>query len=61
MKVKIQIEEKERVINFEEEYPNKYFINIFELGLIFRKAALAAGYSPESVNQIIDEDVVNAI
>lgn len=61
MKVKIQIEEKERVINFEEEYPNKYFINIFELGLIFRKAALAAGYSLESVNQIIDEDIVNAI
>lgn len=61
MKVKIQIEEKERVINFEEEYPNKYFINIFELGLIFRKVALAAGYSLESVNQIIDEDIVNAI
>lgn len=61
MKVKIQIEEEKRVINFEEEYPDKYFINIFELGLIFRKAALAAGYSPESVNQIIDEDIVNAI
>ena len=61
MKVKIQIEEAEWVINFEEEYPDKDFINIYELGLIFRKAALAAGYFPESVNQIIDEDIVNAI
>ena len=61
MKVTIKIDSCDTITTYEEELKEDDFMTIYQLGYAFRKAALAAGYGPELVNQIIDESVVDNI